>query len=954
MATSQFVTSSRARSNASETGNFLESHQSSALDVDYSTANPEDGSNEVKGSRDPSDSRTHNMFSRSRSRGRAEEKRPGTAGRSSRSKSRGRRDGSESKCFLGRSRSARTSNSKTQDAAEDLTHLPLPHLGRLDTFHGHNNDSMIGVAVGSPSQLRPTYAEPLGQSSLPTIHADTLSPDDYPLEDSMNKTKGAKWKKIGGLFKARNAFANDQVQSPFHQLEEHYVAGAANQLQSSVKYRSNDPTPTDQDARFLFDRILGSNGQLGPHLLPKTQGAKGRKADLLGSSVYPSTQLPSKQFSSSGMPLLDVEIPDVQMERYSVMFGSLLDKQEPPTLLSRRDKARNKMLTISDEGEEPSDDARGQEQRMERSKTPSNNRGVSNLLPETQSAHHRRATSPTTLKSPSFSLFPQLSQAPEKIVGHVSSGQRSPLQRSFTAPARMSPMRETFGSDTSESTNAGDYGTKNKRAASPSQITSAFNPGIRSIKEAVTSLASNSSSVYEDLPQEFGYLTREHGQRDLSWIMTDQALRVAPLKPRNGSVSTQGEHVTSQKVETEMEEARRANIHEDTLSALERPRSVASRSKDASYSLKPSKARIDQIMCGAIPQQAPASTAIVQEGQGLQEKLYPNDDPATSVKTSDVLSPRTDLADGMRELVTTVGADGSTPIGKPTPVANPHEQGAASTMNQVRTRNEFGPRPPQKPVASLQQPLQSSSDALERLEKQHSNAINGKDLRSQTEFRTGYPSQSVHDGKGWPFHSTDRHAQHHPPPANTSHRVDSRQNTSPRDRPLFNGSNRSFTSDTLPQSTSAVRSQSRFHRTNSDTRPRQSPSNKDDENIIDYYLDYAKPDSSSRLSKSPKKLQKRSNTSRKRSSLTNKPSPYPKWEPHSFETTDRPPRSPIPISKYSTNAAAIQKACYSPVVTSPPTKHQYSQSHSSIFTSQAFEDVPLSPSSAPPVRRPNN
>ncbi|EEP77955.1 predicted protein [Uncinocarpus reesii 1704] len=104
-------------------------------------------------------------------------------------------------------------------------------------------------------------------------------------------------------------------------------------------------------------------------------------------------------------PLLDVHIPEVEMERYSVMFGSFYDTTSNSKLAAPR--SRN------------------------------------DLVPETMqlpmrngAARPRRATSPAP-KSPGFSLFPatHTNNASHHIEPHYISRDPVPLQKSHTMPA---------------------------------------------------------------------------------------------------------------------------------------------------------------------------------------------------------------------------------------------------------------------------------------------------------------------------------------------------------------------------------------------------------------------------------------------------------------------------------------------------------------------------------------
>ncbi|KPM39808.1 hypothetical protein AK830_g6766 [Neonectria ditissima] len=110
-------------------------------------------------------------------------------------------------------------------------------------------------------------------------------------------------------------------------------------------------------------------------------------------------------------PLLNVEIPSIKMERYSVMFGGVLGTENSSSsLLARRQATLDRLKTINDEMTQ-----NGEEE-----------------LPRP-----RRATSPQPKASPVFSLFPGLPKA--------SPSQPSPRGRSNTSPAMLhSPVVTKF------------------------------------------------------------------------------------------------------------------------------------------------------------------------------------------------------------------------------------------------------------------------------------------------------------------------------------------------------------------------------------------------------------------------------------------------------------------------------------------------------------------------------
>lgn len=126
-------------------------------------------------------------------------------------------------------------------------------------------------------------------------------------------------------------------------------------------------------------------------------------------------------------PLLNVEIPDVRLERYSVMFGSVLNSN--PSLLSRRQANVQKLKSVDDV--------------VERAQVSSYYLRYWNSSNKKQEQHGmiRRATSPQpATRSSGLTLFPTSRQGqnlmPQKL---------SPRMRSNTSPALLpSPSRPTF------------------------------------------------------------------------------------------------------------------------------------------------------------------------------------------------------------------------------------------------------------------------------------------------------------------------------------------------------------------------------------------------------------------------------------------------------------------------------------------------------------------------------
>ncbi|KAI0103144.1 hypothetical protein GGR51DRAFT_255974 [Nemania sp. FL0031] len=141
-----------------------------------------------------------------------------------------------------------------------------------------------------------------------------------------------------------------------------------------------------------------------------------RGSEKLGTGSFGSIPIAldtGPKAGSKAGPLLNVEIPDVRLERYSVMFNSVLNSN--PSLLSRRQATVQKLKSIEDAAEHEEGARRY---------------GAT-----------RRATSPQPVaRSSGLALFPASRQAQNHMPPKLS-----PRLRSNTSPALLpSPSRATF------------------------------------------------------------------------------------------------------------------------------------------------------------------------------------------------------------------------------------------------------------------------------------------------------------------------------------------------------------------------------------------------------------------------------------------------------------------------------------------------------------------------------
>lgn len=188
-----------------------------------------------------------------------------------------------------------------------LTAPPDEPLRTSDTPLGVD-EAMIGIALGSPRLLEPRNM-PSQKQRLPP----PTPPDDQRPSSALQR-KSSKWRKIGGLFKAKNALAsNTNNAKPFYQV------------------RAPDEIPQQGSTHSIDYRSRRR---------PSTKTRPIENTEVWPCLVSENEALAHKQDSSKPKvpgSFLQVEIPQVEMERYSVMFGGLLNNNRP-SLLDRRSK----------------------------------------------------------------------------------------------------------------------------------------------------------------------------------------------------------------------------------------------------------------------------------------------------------------------------------------------------------------------------------------------------------------------------------------------------------------------------------------------------------------------------------------------------------------------------------------------------------------------------------------
>jgi len=267
------------------------------------------------------------------------------------------------------------------------------------------------------------------------------------------KRKNSKWKTFGSFFGRKNSASRAPEASSFYQLDKlpEHGPGKQHNAQDHLEINAlrrkradssrSNRTRTDLsystsrgETNGLFRRnssrkkVLrkGKAEQINPEMLRlhNRLSAHAEVEDLQVPSLVPQTALRRPVGS-----LLEVEIPNVELERYSVMFGDVLDfrpQAKPqsktlPALLARRQDQEEKLQTLPDS----------------KAPHPSSADDLSNPPHKRQDSTSSRST-----KSPSFSFFPSSTSTPRQSANSTASkpmAKPSPLSRSTTAPNFLAP-----------------------------------------------------------------------------------------------------------------------------------------------------------------------------------------------------------------------------------------------------------------------------------------------------------------------------------------------------------------------------------------------------------------------------------------------------------------------------------------------------------------------------------
>ncbi|KAL8285535.1 hypothetical protein RB597_002551 [Gaeumannomyces tritici] len=331
--------------------------------------------------------------------------------------------------------------------------VSVPRFGRRGTVDSQmSGDIPIGMAIGSPTHIPSGLSTTWTPQQAPPAQEPAMRsepPRQPPPEPTTVKRTKTGRRRLFSLFSRKTT--PDEVKAvkvpepPVVDFSGSMYTATAESMSSKTSPSRSATSAGGKGSARQPDRspaIVRTNTepfQQAPTDAQTRMPARGapfepdwrRRQKEIGVSGPMNLRAPpaaSSTFAGKGL-LLDVEIPSIKMERYSVMFGNLLDARRDSALLNRRQAAVEKLHAISDRVM------------------------AEQGLKEAPIAHPRRATSPQTImESPifpsrAFATFPTPPQSrPERLAAQAPM---SPSRmRSNTSPANLpSPMQSTFGSD---------------------------------------------------------------------------------------------------------------------------------------------------------------------------------------------------------------------------------------------------------------------------------------------------------------------------------------------------------------------------------------------------------------------------------------------------------------------------------------------------------------------------
>lgn len=304
------------------------------------------------------------------------------------------------------------SRSPPDNQYPSATGLRGPHVNEADG----TGIIPIGMALGSPTEERGSRGnvwQPRVETTVIAARED--SQDEQQTKDGLSRSKSRKWG-IFGRSKSKRVKNNDRAMDSPDQLTS----------PSDTPTRGTPTSAASRGPRYtdLRDTNVSPRAKALGRSLTEPTGSESKWSPQVGSpqaktqTTPDSTRTPNREPVSEGSnpikqePILDVEIPNITLDRYSVMFANLLERRSATSLLARRqvtqDKIRALREEVSSSGSQNEILRSGRKQSMDRDLPPIPSLRLEPLQTTRkyhQSSRSRSNTSPAIMGTPSKETF---------------------------------------------------------------------------------------------------------------------------------------------------------------------------------------------------------------------------------------------------------------------------------------------------------------------------------------------------------------------------------------------------------------------------------------------------------------------------------------------------------------------------------------------------------------------
>ena len=205
--------------------------------------------------------------------------------------------------------------------------------GVVSTPQNTGEGNTIGIALGSPRLIdRKNAAPPHWAQQDPFARPEKPKPA-APKPTAPVQRKPSKWRKIGGLFKAKNAVTPSTSRPQYQVRNNRSPQGWSHSIDYQYP-KAAGLSPGVEDRGNCFGGIRTCL-EAKRKLLKTDSKSRRRKA---------KKQQGPPESKDENAPILEVEIPDFHLERYSVMFGGLFG-QNRPSAMARRSRTLDEMVS---------------------------------------------------------------------------------------------------------------------------------------------------------------------------------------------------------------------------------------------------------------------------------------------------------------------------------------------------------------------------------------------------------------------------------------------------------------------------------------------------------------------------------------------------------------------------------------------------------------------------------